>query len=244
MLYSLFPIALMIGCIVHAVRTGRVFPWIYIIIFIPLFGSLIYLAMAVLPDLLRSRGAQRFRIGATRAMNPNKDFHAARRDVEVIGSVDAKRSLAEQLIQRGQLGEAIELYRNALQGQFKDDPALLLGLARALFLNGDGAGAQAALDELQKSDPGFISQDAHLIYARSLELQHKDAEAAEEYARLVPYFSGEEARARYGQLLDRLGRHEEARAMFAQILKNLDGAPRRYRSAQSDWYSIARAGLR
>jgi hypothetical protein len=83
-----------------------------------------------------------------------------------------------------------------------------------------------------------------MIYARSLEMQGRDADAAEEYARLVPYFAGEEARTRYGMLLDKLGRADEARAMFQQVVKNLDGAPGRYRQAQKEWGDIARAALK
>lgn len=244
MLYSILPLALMIICIVHAARNGYLIPWIFVIIFLPLIGSLIYLTIIVLPELARGPAARRFRLGATRAIDPHKDFRAARRDVEMVGSIDSKRTLAEQLVQRGAYAEAIELYRGALTGQFKDDPALLLGLARAQFLSGEGAGAQATLDALQAADPNFISQDAHLIYARALELQGKNEDAAMEYARLVPYYSGEEARARYGQLLEKLGRRDEARALFEQVVKNLDGAPPRYRQAQAEWGNIAKAGLR
>jgi hypothetical protein len=241
---GLISLALLVGCVVHMIRTGNVFPWIYVVVFLPSVGPLIYFFMVIVPSLSRSRAARSFRTGAAKAIDPHKGFRAAQRDVEMVGSVDSKRALANQLIQRGQYTQAIETYRDALQGQFKDDPALLMGLARAQFLNGDGAGAQATLDTLQKADPSFVSQDAHLIYARALELQGKDEDAAQEYARLVPYFSGEEARARYGQLLDRLGHPNEARALYEQILKNMDGAPRRYQSAQSEWLAIARGGLR
>lgn len=237
-------LALIVICVVHAVRTGNVFPWIYILVFLPAIGAAIYFFMIIVPGLTRSRAAQKFRHGAARAIDPDKDFRAAMREVEMVGSVDAKRALAEQLVQRGQFADAIELYHNAMQGQFASDPALLLGLARAQFQSGDGAGAQATLDALQAADPKFVSEEAHMIYARALELQGKDEEAAEEYKRLVPYFAGEEARARYGQLLQRLGRSEEARALFEAVVRNVDGATPRYRQQQKAWAEIARAALR
>ncbi len=237
-------LVLLVVCVVHAVRTGNIFPWIYVMVFLPGIGPLIYFFMVILPDLTRSRGARTFTRHAARAIDPNKDYRAAMREVEMVGSVDAKRALAEQLLQRGQYADAIELYQNALQGQFATDPALLVGLARAQMLNGDGAGAQASLDALQKADPNFSSQDAHMIYARALELQGKDAEAVDEYKRLVPYFAGEEARARLAQALDRLGRHDEARAIYTQVLKNLDGAPQRYRKAQREWGDIAARAMK
>ena len=246
-LYSpigLISLALLVGCVVHMIRNDNVFPWIYIVVFLPSVGPLIYFFMVIVPDMTRSRTARGLARGASRAIDPHKDYRQAMRDVEMVGSVDAKRAFAEQLMQRGQYADAIDVYRSAAVGQFAADPALLMGLARAQMLNGDGAGAQASLDALQAADPKFVSESAHLIYARALELQGKNEEAAQEYARLVPYFAGEEARARYGQLLERMGRTEEARAVFAQVVKNLDGAPARYRAQQKEWGNIARNALR
>ena len=237
-------LALLVICVVHAIRTDNIFPWIYVLVFLPAIGPAIYFFMVILPGMTRSRGARRLGQSAARVIDPNKDYRQAMRDVEMVGSVDAKRSFAEQLVQRGQYADAIEMYRNAAQGQFATDTSLLLGLARAQFLSGDGVGAQASLDTLQAADPKFISEEAHIIYARSLELQGKNDEAAAEYARLVPYYAGEEARARYAMLLDKIGRHAEARELYAQILKNLDGAPSRYRSQQREWGVIAKNALK
>jgi hypothetical protein len=236
-------LGLLVICVVHMIRTDNVFPWIYVVVFLPAIGPAIYFFMIILPGLLRGRAARGIASGAARAIDPNKDYRQAMRDVEMVGSVDAKRAFADQLMQRGQYADAIEVYRNAAQGQFATDPALLMGLARAQFLSGDGAGAQASLDALQAADPKFVSESAHMIYARALELQGKDEEAAQEYARLVPYFAGEEARVRYAQLLDKMDRREEAKALYRQVLKNLDGAPGRYRSAQSEWMKIAKQNL-
>jgi hypothetical protein len=241
-LAALVPLVLIVVCVVHAIRTNRVFPWIYVIVFLPGLGSLIYLAMEVVPDLVRSRGARRASTGLARAIDPNKDYRQALRAADLVGSVDSKRALAEHYARRGQMGEAIALYKDTLQGQFANDPALLAGLARAQFQGGDAAGAQATLEHLFSVDPK-VSEETHLLYARALEAQGRDEDAAHEYARLVPYFAGEEARARYAQVLSRLGRHDEARAIYAQILKNLDGAPGRYRRMQKEWGDLARQAL-
>lgn len=241
---GLISLGLIVLCIVHMIRTDNVFPWIYIVVFLPSMGALIYFFMVIVPAMTRSRGARQMRSGVTRAIDPHKDYREAVRAADVVGSIDSKRALAEHYVQRGRTDEAIEIYQSMLQGQFKDDPVLLLGLARAQFQKGDGAGAQATLDALQAADPKFISEEGHMIYARSLELQGKNDEAAAEYGKLARYASGEEARARYAMCLDKLGRHDEARAVYTQIVKNLDGAPRRYRSDQAEWGNIARAALK
>jgi hypothetical protein len=243
-LILLLPIAFQIFCIVHAVRNGHVFPWIMIIFFLPLVGGIAYILVVIVPELARSRAAAKLGANVRSMADPNKSFREAHRAAQMVGSVDAKRALAEEYITRGAYGDAVVVYQDAAQGQFKDDPALLMGLARAQFLNGDPAATQASLDALQASDPSFVSGEAHLLYARALEEQGKEAEAVTEYRRLIPYFSGEEARARFGLLLDRTGGRDEARMLYQQIVKQLDGAPPRYQKAQKEWGDIARRGLK
>ncbi len=238
------PTILWVGCIIHAVVTRRYFPWLMIIVFLPGIGSLIYLAVEVVPDMVRGRATRQLATGLRAAADPNRGFRQARRAVEMVGSVDAKRALAEQHMARRQYADAVAIYEGALTGQFSEDPALLQGLARARLLAGDGAGAQAALDALQKSEPSFVTPDEQLLYARALELQGKTAEALTAYRKVVPLFSGEEARCRYAMLLQKTGAQDEARALFAEIVKSLDGAPSHYRRAQKEWGAIARAGLK
>jgi hypothetical protein len=182
---------------------------------------------------------------ATAVLDPNRDYRQAVREAEMVGSVDAKRALAEQYLQRGRVGEAIEIYKSILaQPLFRDDPALLLHYAHAQFLAGDAPGAQATLDHLQSVEPSFQSQEAHTIYARALEAQGKDEEALAEYNALSRYASGEEVRARMAMLLEKLGRRDEARAIYEQVAKNVENGQRHYRAAQKEWADIAKAGLK
>ena len=137
LLYSAAPIILLIVCVVHAVRTGRIFPWIYLIIFLPLIGSLIYLGMEVLPELIAGRRARRLGTKVRDLTDPHRALREAHREAGLVGSVDAKRSLAEQYMTRGRYDDARAIYSDALQGQFKEDTALLYGLARAQVMCGD-----------------------------------------------------------------------------------------------------------
>ncbi len=243
-LVALLPIGLLLLCVIHAARSGNVFPWVYIIIFLPGIGAIAYVLGVILPEFLRSRTASRLHTGVRNLVDPNKSFRQAHRDAGMVGSVDAKRALADEYITRGRYAEAVEIYSSAAQGQFKDDPALLLGLARAQFLAGNPAGTQEALDALQAADPSFVSADAHLLYARALEGQGKIDEALTEYRRLVPYYSGEEARARLAMLLEKTGHRDEAREVYKQIVALLDGAPSRYRRDQREWGTLAKRALR
>lgn len=242
--FYIAPTVLWIGCIVHAIVTRRYFPWLMIIFFLPGIGAVLYLAIEVAPSLVGSRASRQIASGVRAAADPNRGFRQARRAVEMIGSVDAKRALAEEHTARGQYSDAVAIYEGALVGQFSEDPALLQGLARARLFSGDGAGAQAALDSLQKSEPSLVGADEQLLYARALEMQGKDAEALAQYRKVVPTFPGEEARCRCAMLMKKMGMQDEARALFQEILKSLDGAPGHYRRAQREWGNLAKQALR
>jgi hypothetical protein len=237
-------LGLMALAIVHAVRGGN-FLWVYVIIFIPGIGSLIYIAVEIVYPWLRGSAGARAKSAATAVLDPNRDYRQALRDAEVVGSIDAKRALAEQYIQRGQVGQGIALYEEMIkQPLFRDDPVVLLGLARAQLQIGDAAAAQATLDALQKAEPNFQSEEAHMIYARALEAQGKDEEALAEYKALVRYAGGEEARTRYAALLEKMGRRDEAREIYTQVVKNIENGQRHYKAAQKEWGDLARAGLK
>src|SRR5690242_5748401 len=121
LLYSAAPIVLLIVCVVHAVRTGRIFPWIYLIIFLPLIGSLIYLGMEVLPEIMAGRRATRLGTQVRNLADPHRALREAHREAGLVGSVDSKRALAEQYMGRGRYDDARAIYNEALQGQFKED---------------------------------------------------------------------------------------------------------------------------
>ena len=204
-----------------------------------------YLVFAVIPDLFRSRSARRLADNVVNAADPGRSYREKLRNVELVGSVDSKRALAEECIRMGRFTDAIELYESAMQGPLGSaDATLLKGLARARMLSGQGAEAEALFVQLKQVDPAAFDADAELDYARSLALQGKNDAAVAQYEKVVSRYPGEEARARFALLLESLGQQARAQALFAEILKSVKGAPGYYRSRQREWTSIARSHLK
>src|ERR1700743_1237264 len=136
----------------HVIRSGRSPMWIMGMGLVSFFNVLAlavlwlaYLVMAVIPDFLNSHGMRRFTGSVAQAADPGRGYREKKRQVELVGSVDAKRALAEESVKRGLFNEAIELYEGAMQGPLgAADPTLLKGLGRAKMLSGGGAGAAGA----------------------------------------------------------------------------------------------------
>jgi hypothetical protein len=124
------------------------------------------------------------------------------------------------------------------------DPALMKGLARAKMLSGDGAAAEALFVKVKENDPAAYDSEAELDHARALEIQGKNDEAVAQYEKVISRYPGEEARARFALLLERLGQEQRAQALFKEILSSVKGAPSYYRSRQREWVAIAKSHVK
>lgn len=232
-----------ISLVVHVVRTGRNMMWIWLIIFVPLVGSIAYFIVEIFPDLSRGRAVRRATTGLQRTFNPERDLREAQKRLKGTDSIETRRRLGEELIDHQRYDEAIEHFRAGLTGIYTHEPLLLLGMARAQFANGEPAEARRTLERLIRENPDFKSAEGHLLYARAVEGAGDLAKAAEEYAELAKYYAGAEARYRYGLLLRRMGQPAQARAVLQQLLDDADLAASHYRKAQKEWLELAQREL-
>jgi hypothetical protein len=239
MLYLLIPL-LQIVCVVHVVRTGRPFMWIYILLFLPGLGVAAYVIVEILPGLFRSRAARGLHSQAVSTLDPGRELRRRRQALDAADTVDNRRLLAEALLASAQPAEALELYRGILTGIHADDPGMLLGMARAVYGVGQYDLALRTVLQLGESNPRYQPVEAQLLHAMALEALGRDDEAADDYAALVSRAPGEEVRCRYALLLQRHGDRNAARALFDEILTRSGRAPRHYRVHQREWIDIAR----
>jgi len=226
--------------IVHCIKTGRNQIWIWVIALLSYAGILAYVAVELIPDLFRSRTAQRTARGVKKVLDPHATLRRYESEARAGGSnVASLQRYAEELTRQGRHDEAIAEFRKALSGLYEHDPNLMLGVARAQFGKGDAAAARATLDELIRLNPDFKSAEGHLLYARALEAEGNVEKALEEYKVLSPSYPGAEAFARYAQLLKAQGQDAEARKVAQELVESARIAPAHYRRAQKTWLDIA-----
>jgi hypothetical protein len=240
MLLLILSYGIQIALIVHVIRTGRNQLWIWVLLFAPFgVGAIAYLAVEIIPQLFRSRTAQRTARGFKRAIDPGADLRRYENEARVAGNVASRQRYAEELIRHQRYDEAIEQYAQALTGLYEHDPNLMLGLAQAQFGKADAAAARATLDELIRLNPDFRSPAGHLLYARALEAEGNVSKALEEYRVLAPAYPGAEAAVRYAQLLKAQGQAVEAQRVARELLEQARIAPGHYRRAQREWLEAA-----
>jgi hypothetical protein len=232
-------IAIQAGLIIHVIKTGRNQIWIWVLALLSYAGIIAYIAVEIIPDLFRSRAAQRTARGFKKAMDPTADLRRYESEARLAGGVASRQRYAEELLRHGRHDEAIAQYREALTGLYEHDPNLMLGIAQAQFAKGDASAARATLDDLIRLNPDFRSPQGHLLYARALESEGNYHKALEEYQTLAPSYPGAEASVRYAQLLQSQGRREDARKVARELLEQARIAPAHYRRAQKSWLDAA-----
>jgi hypothetical protein len=239
MRFLILGLLVQVALIVHVIKTGRNQIWIWVLALLSIPGALAYIVVEIIPDLFRSRTAQRTARGLRKALDPERDLRRYESEARLGSNVASRQRYAEELARHGRHDEAIAQYRAALSGLYEHDPNLMLGLAQAQFDQGDAAAARATLDELIRLNPDFRSPAGHLLYARALEAEGNIAKALEEYAVLAPSYPGAEASVRYAQLLKAQGRAVEAQKVARELLEQARIAPGHYRRAQRPWLDAA-----
>lgn len=241
--FAVLLLLIQIAFAVHVVRTGRETFWIYLIIFIPLIGCIVYFITQVLPDMGQSHGVRRAARTLIKAVDPERELRRRKDELTLADTIDNRMRLAEECIDAGFYADAIGLMQDALKGPHEQDPHLLLSLAKAEFGAGLFAQTRQTLERLIEHNPDFKSYEGHLLYARTLEALNLHDQAVKEYEALLHSFPGEEARVRYGLLLARMGQSERARILFADALARARRAPRYYRRNERPWLTLAEQGL-
>jgi hypothetical protein len=239
----LISIAISVAIVVHIVKTGRDRFWIYIVVFLPMAGSIAYFLVEVLPGLWRSRGTQHAVKSVRKSLDPERDLRRLEAERRFSNNIDAHRRYAEELVANGHGARAIEVYRESLRGIYEHDPTLMLGLAQAQFADKLYAQARQTLDDLRFHNPDFKSADGHLLYARALEGEGTHEKSLAEYRALAEYYAGAEARVRYAQLLKQRGDAAKATEVLKELLEQSQRAPRHYRRMQREWLDAARREL-
>ncbi|HPQ97264.1 MAG: tetratricopeptide repeat protein [Thiothrix sp.] len=228
----------------HVIRTGRETYWIFIIMFIPGLGCLLYFVTQILPDLRGDLRVRRAGNQLLKAVDPQRELRQRREELELADTLENRLKLADECMEAGLHVEAIELIQQALNPANRDEPYILLKLAQAQFGAGQYQASVDTLDELIAANPNFRSPDGHLIYARSLEALGHKQEALEEYESLATAYPGEEGRARYADLLVELGQRSKAEEVWREMLLRSRRAPGYYRRKEKPWLKQAEQHLK
>lgn len=240
MAFVMISVAIQLAFCIHVLKTDRKTAWVIIIGFIPILGWLSYIIVELLPVWLGRHNSQGTQKKSRAEIYPEKDLEAAQEQVAFAATVSNRMKLAEQYLLRERFLEAKKQYEKCLVGLHKNDPQLLLGLAKAEFGLRQYPQVVATLDALKAANPGFKSSDGHLIYTRAQELSGNIAKAIEEYEALIQYYPSPEPTCHFAHLLKANGDTARAQALFMKVVNYSENAGRHYNYDHEEWIAMAK----
>jgi len=226
--------------VVHAVKRDE-WNWVFLIIFLPLIGCILYFIIVVAPEINYSNSPR----NTTRAIKNRASPKLKKRLklIETNSNIVEYLHVGEKLLKDGMMEDAIQLYKKSLSEKHEGNPNLMLGLAKAYFKNQMYVEARETLDKLIRLNPEFRSLEGHLLYARTLEELEEYTKAREEYEAIIEYSNDIEALCAFAVFLKKQGDDNKARQMFEQLLSDAELLSIDRKNQKRKWISVAKLEL-
>lgn len=228
-------------CVFHCVRKGNQNNWIWLIVFLPAIGCLIYIFSEIITK--RDIGAVQSNISTiATAINPSVRIKELERRLQFANTFDNKVALADAYLASGMLEQAIGLYESCLVGVFDDNFYVVTKLIDAYFQSERYDDVISITRKVLRSSE-FSKSHSHVLYALSLEKAGKPDLAEKELSVMKGKYSNFEGRFNYGQFLVRAGRTNEAKTIFSEILEEASHMSSGESRNSREWFRRTREEL-
>jgi hypothetical protein len=226
-----------IALIIHVLRTGRPMWWIAVILFAPVIGSAVYVVLEILPSFGLFGFLRRAEASALALIDPGREVRDARAALDTAPTMGNRLRLANAYLANEDWQMAEDNFAQCLAGQFADDPAALLGHARALVELGRHEEALARISQLRQV--GREGPAEALVFARAAAATGQIGPADEAFAFATKRLPDLEAQARYIRFLRAQGREADALEQLGDLDRRLDKVPAHFKHDAKRWRAHA-----
>ncbi len=237
--YYYLIIGLQIFCAVHCLRRGTQGRWLWMIIVLPVLGSLIYIYNEILSN--RRYSGPKINVGAV--INPGGKIKKLEEELKFTDTFNNRIALADAYLAAGQTEKAADLYKASLTGAFAENEHAMAQLMIAYYELGQYEDVLPIAKKLYKL-PQFPRSKAHMAYAMSLESLGNIDEAENEFKAMKGRYSYFEQRYQYGLFLVRNGREDDAWTIFSDMLNEEPHLGKIEKRSNSKWFALAKTELR
>jgi len=237
--YYYIIIGLQAICVIHCLRKGKDSKWIWLIVFLPLLGCIVYIFQEIFPG----NEIKQVQSGVSTIINPTGKIKKLEKQLEFTDTFNNRVALADAYLETGATDKAIELYESSLTGAFTENEHVHLQLIIAWCIKKN---YDAVLPIAKKiyNLPQFARSKAHIAYAIALEYTGNKAQAEKEYQTMKARFSNFEARYNYGRFLIRENRFDEARQLYKNIAEEETQLSSRERKYNRHWIHLCKEELK
>jgi hypothetical protein len=239
MYFYYITIGLQAICVLHCLKKGNQNKWIWIIVFLPVIGCLIYLFTEVFTD----RQISEVSSGVASVLNPRGSVRKLEEQLRFSDTFQNRVALADAYLANGRTADAIDLYEQSFTGLFTENEHLLKQLIIAYSIVKRYEDIIPLAQKIYRT-PQFARSRVHMLYAMALEHTGNSQLAEKEFKMMNVRFSNYEPRYQYGLFLLRIGRDDEARQVFKEMLGEAGHLSSRERRGNQVWFNQAKEELK
>jgi hypothetical protein len=210
MLYYLV-LGLQAFCIFHLYRNRNQAYWYFVIIFIPVLGSLIY----IVTQVLSSRDVSNFTEEVTNMINPTKKILDLEKELRLADTFQNRVNLGDAYFENKDYQNAISNYLIALDGNFSNDPYTINNLIQCYFYIDDPKKVIEYAERIQSSSE---FKKSRFFYGLSLEKEGKLDEAESQLRLIDLNYSNYPERLELSKFLIRRKKSEDAKEILNQLM--------------------------
>lgn len=229
-----------LACVVHVIRSGRPYYWIWIILAFPFIGLGAYLLLEVRP----SWGKLNWEAIWWKLKTSQQRIAHRREQLEFAATQKNRFLLAEELAAAGKQNEACEVLAGGLHGAFKDDAETLLRLSQAQLEAGRAAEADATYARIQPDRSSEFQTRYRLLRARLWAALGQRDKAESQFQDSLKSRRSEAPRYFYAEFLLATDRATEGQKILTDILHQYRRGTSVWRYQEREWYYAAKKLLR
>jgi len=213
-MYSYYLVmALQAFCIYHAYSNRVEQKWYWIILFLPVIGSLIYLYT----HFYSRQNIDNLEEGIKVVLNSDYATQKLEKEVEYSDTIITKTRLAEKYGELGRHDEAIALYLSCLEGFNSDSPGIVKKLVHLYYLTEDYSKAVDYGNRI-KDNTEFSNSEEKIGYAWALYYSGDTEAAAAYFEDMDAPFSHYPQRMEYARFYFEQGKKEAALEKLNELL--------------------------
>jgi len=243
-IYSLFlpQIIFQILCVLHINKHRRDRYWIYLVLFIPYVGCVVYFFAEILPSLRTGGVLKNANEQVGNALFPARKIKALEEQIALADTYQNRLLLAEAYAAAERYEDSLTLFEKILTGIYKEDSVALGKRALVYYSIKQN---ELALKDFERiiSKGSKLEEKEQLIYAIVLEELNQFEKAAAAYHRAVGIATGLEAEYRYALLLQKMNKEEEAILIFQDMIRKTRSSPSYFKRRNSKWVNLAKEEL-
>lgn len=217
-MYYYLIIALQGFCIYHCYTNKNSYYWFFIIFFIPVFGSIVYLFL----NVFQKRDLAIVQENITAVIHPTKKIIDLEKKFSFAATFENQVALADALLEAKMYDKAIHNYEAALTDVFQNDFYVLSSLVEAYYFSSDFITAMQWSEKI-KDSPKFKKSKASFLYALALEKTGKPNDAQIILEGFDAPYARYQERLELAKFYIRNSQTKKATVLLEEIVKESDG---------------------